>query len=182
MESFLWDKAAIKESRVSEGGFRSAETTSSGFDEMFGRKLNQFLTESKEWSFGSRGLTVKAAKFKNWLMKGAEDIAENIGSISANLALGVGVTELVGWIGRMSGLDAQGQEVLNFSVTEAMAGIQLLLSSGPVGIAVGVVVLAALPVEKLIEYLMGHSAERRKANDTPEKVYGTQFALSLIHI
>ena len=44
------------------------------------------------------------------------------------------------------------------------------------GVVIGVGILLAQPVIKLVEFLKSGSARRRKANDTPEQVYGTQFA------
>ena len=167
-------RADIKGTRVSKGGFRTAEgpVVPKGFSKV----LNTFLNESKDaFKYGTKGLTVYATKFKNWVTRQAEDIGGNLSLMTTNLFLGAAVTEVLDFVGKMSHMDKHGQHVMNFLVTEGLATMQLSLATGPVGAILGVGALLVDPIIKLVNFL-GSSPRRRKQNDDPEQIYGRQFA------
>ena len=122
---------------------------------------------------GVKGLRVNVEKFKKFLKEQGEI---GIEGLAINLALGLGIQKTLDWVSRIAHLSPKGEQIMDFVVTESLAGLQLTLSGSAVGVVIGVGILLANPVIKLIGFLKSRSGERRKANDTPEKVYGTQFA------
>ncbi len=140
----------------------------------FGKYLNRFMSEDMEaLSFGVKGLRVNANKFTNWLKEQGEGGVEGI---VFNLGLGIGIQKTLDFIARASHLSPHGERVMDFWVTEGLAGLQLSLSSSEAGVVIGIGVLLAMPVIKLVDFLTKSGEARRKKNDTPESVYGTQFA------
>ena len=140
----------------------------------FGKYLNRFMSEDMEaLSFGVKGLRVNANKFTNWLKEQGEGGVEGI---VLNLAVGIGIQKTLDFIARASHMSPHGEKVMDFWVTESLAGLQLSMASSEAGVIIGIGVLLAQPVAKLISYLTSGGEGRRKKNDTPESVYGTQFA------
>ena len=140
----------------------------------FNKMLNQFMSEDMNaLSFGVKGLRVSTNKFTKWLTEQGEGGVEGV---VLNLAVGIGIQKTLDFIARASHMSAHGERVMDFWVTESLAGLQLSMASSTVGVVLGVGILLAQPVIKLVEFLTSGSSQRRKANDTPEKLYGTQFA------
>ena len=99
------------------------------------------------------------------------------------IGVGIGVAAVTSFIGKMAHLTREGQDKLDFWVTEGLAGTQLALEitslaageGGPVGLVVSAGAFLALPVAKLYGWLQ--KPERyRKQDDKPESVYGSMFS------
>ena len=138
--------------------------------ENFNDMLNKFMSERVDAiSLGLKGIQVDIGKFEKWLEGGVEGIA-------LNLAIGFGVQKVLSFIAKAAHMTQHGEKVMDFVVTETLAGITLSMATGPLGVVLGAGALVATPIIKLINFLKSDTGKRRKANDTPESVYGTQFA------
>ena len=139
----------------------------------FGEVLNKFMeTNPMDFTFGVKGLTVNATQFSNWVKSQAEGSIEGIG---LNLMTGYAVTKMLDFIAKHSHMTAKQAHVMNFAVTEGLAGSQLMMAESEVGALIAIGALSAQPVISLLSWLRS-PGKRRVDNDNPEKIYGKQFA------
>ena len=85
------------------------------------------------------------------------------------------VTKMLDFIAKHAHMNKRQEHILNFAVTETLAGTQLALADTELGVVVGIGALLASPAISLLSWLKS-PGRRRKDNDDPEKIYGRQFA------